>query len=191
MQIYSETENRQVNAFVTKLEDIPGGGTVAVAELTQEVVLDGTPVGVDSDGIYHVVKTAKLTDDVADDATEYPVEKGHNFKVGDVIALSKGAKASTITEIDTTEETFDTLTTSATIGEAGSEGDVIFQAKAATTGTNSVEKYPAVGLVGTGFDVVAGGNHTTDIVVRGTVKESVIVPIHTVIKTALSLIRFV
>jgi hypothetical protein len=191
MQIFKSTENRQVNAFVTKLEDIPGGGVVAAADLTQPEVLDGTPVGVDSNGLFHVVKTAKLTADVTNDATAYPVAKGHNFKVGDVIALKKGAKASAITAINTSEETHDTLTVGATLGEVAATGAVIFQAAAATTGTDSAMKYAPVGLVGTGFSVIPGDNHTTDIVVRGTVKEAVIAPIHADIKAALSLIRFV
>lgn len=191
MQIFKKTENRQVNAFVTKLEDIPGGGAIAVSDLAQAEVLDGTPVGVDNNGMYHVIKTAKLTADVTNVATEYPVAKGHNFKIGDVIALAKGAKASAISAINTSAETHDTLTVTATLGTAATTGKVIFQAAAATTGADSAFKYNPVGLVGTGFDIIPGDNHSSDIVVRGSVKEALIVPIHAEIKSALSLIRFV
>ncbi|MBW6491948.1 MAG: hypothetical protein K0B15_12225, partial [Lentimicrobium sp.] len=147
--------------------------------------------GVDANGLFHVVKTGKLTAAATNVATAYLIAKGHNFKVGDVIALATGAKASTISAIDKTNEAYDTLTVSATLGVAAAEGQIIFQAATATTGTDSAFKYPAVGLIGTGFDVIPTNNHSSDIVVRGTVKEALIAPIHAAIKTALSLIRFV
>lgn len=189
MQVKKTTETRQAIAFATKLEDIQGGGTVAVAELTQPVVYEGTPVGVDANGLYHVVKTAKMQDDAAADATQYPVLKGHNFKVGDFLTTKGGEAAYAITGIDTSNESKDVITVGTTIG-AASEGDVLIQA-AAESADASAEKYKTVGLVGTSFDVIAGDNHTTDIVVRGSVKEALCPPISAEIKAEIPLIRFI
>lgn len=191
MQNFSKSESRVPIAFVTKLEDIPGGATVAVAELTQEAVLEGTPVGVDANGLFHVVKTAKLQAAALIDATGYRVHKGHNFKVGDFIALKTGGKAYAITVIDTAQVDYDTLTVGTSLGLAASIGDVVFQAAAEAATTQSAFKHIPVGLVGTSFDVVATDNNMSDVVVRGSVKSDVIPPIGTYVKALLPLIRFV
>lgn len=191
MQIYKQTEARQSNAFITKLEVIVGGGTIAAKDLNQPIVNEGTPVGVDANGLYHVVKTAKLVSVVANTATDYPVAKGHNFKVGDFLAQKTGGKAYAITAIDTTAEDKDILTVGTTLGLAGAVGDVLIQAKAESATTTSALKYAPVGLVGTSFDVIAGSNHTSDIVVRGSVKASLISPLSAEIKALMPLIRFV
>lgn len=191
MQNYVSKDTRKVDAFVTKLEDIPGGGTVAVTELTQASVEEGTPVGVDSNGLFHVVKTAKVTDAATSSATEYKVAKGHNLKVGEFIALKTGGKAYAISAIDTSEADYDTITVGTTLGLAAAAGDVIFQAAAESATTTSAFKYTPIGLTGTGFDVVSGNNHTSDIVVRGTVKKDVAAPSGAYVQAALPLIRFV
>ncbi len=191
MQNFKKTENRIPIAFVTKLEDIPGGGTIAVAALTQEVVLEGTPVGVDSNGLFHVVKTAKMQAVATDAAVTYKVLKGHNFKVGDFLAAKTGGKAYAITAIDTSEADYDTLTVGTTLGIALVAGDVLIEAAAQATATQSAFKYTPIGLVGTGFDIVEGNNHLSDIVVRGSVKADVIVPTGSYVQALLPLIRFV
>lgn len=66
-----------------------------------------------------VLKTARLTDSAADDATDYKVEKGHLFAVGD----NFGGKE--ISDIDTSNADYDTITVSATIGSALSAGEVV------------------------------------------------------------------
>lgn len=189
MQVKKTTETRALIAFATKLEDIQGGGTVAIADLAQAVVNEGTPLGVDANGIYHVVKTAKMQADAAADATTYAVLKGHNFKVGDFVTKAAGAAAYAITAIDTTNEAKDVITVGTTLG-AASEGDILIHA-AAESADASVAKHKTIGLVGTGFDVIAGDNHTTDIVVRGSVKEALCPPITAAIKAEIPLIRFI
>jgi hypothetical protein len=191
MQNYVSKDVRKVNAFITKLEDIPGGGVIVASELTQSSVEEGTPVGVDSNGLYHVVKTAIVTEQAANDATAYKVGKGHNFKVGDFIASKTGAKAYAITSINTSETDYDTLNVGTTLGVIVAVNEVLIQAAGQSATTTSAFKYPPVGLTGTGFDIVASNNHTSDIVVRGSVKKDVIVPTGTFVQAALPLIRFV
>lgn len=191
MQIFKKTEARQTNAFITKLEVIVGGGTIAVKDLSQPIVNEGTPVGVDANGLYHVVKTAKLVADVTNVATDYPVAKGHNFKIGDFLAQKTGGKAYAISSIDTTAEDRDILTVGTTLGLAGVIGDVIIQASAESATTTSALKHSPIGLIGTSFDVIEGDNHLSDIVVRGSVKEALISPLSAEIKALMPLIRFV
>lgn len=191
MQNYSSKDTRRVGAFVTKIEDIPGGGVVAVADLTQKSVEEGTPVGIDSNGLYHVTKLAILSDDAANDATDYYVDKGHNFKVGDILAAEVGKKAYPITNIDASDVDKDKLTVATTLGVAFTAGAIVFQALAQSATTTSALKFNPVGLVGTGFDIVENDNHTSDIVVRGTIKKEVAPILGSLVEAALPLIRIV
>lgn len=87
LKIDRKKDNRVIRAFTHKVADIPNGITVSADDLTQKVLHEGTPVGKDENGLYHVVKVAVLTDDATNSATTYTVKKGHNFKVGDVLML--------------------------------------------------------------------------------------------------------
>jgi len=191
MQNSQTTETRTVLVFDKKLEDIPGGVTLAIADLAQASVAPGTPVGKDSNGLYHVVKTAKAQANATNSATAIKVLKGHNFKVGDFLTTATGKIAYAISAITTTNADYDTLTVGTTLGVAITAGDILIQAAAEATGDTSTQKYTAIGLTGTYLDVVSGDNHLVDVIVRGTVREAAIVPIHSVIKTSLSHIRFV
>lgn len=191
MQNSQTTETRSVLVFDKKMEDIPGGATLAIADLAQASVAPGTPVGKDSNGLYHVVKTAKAQANAANNAVAYKVLKGHNFKVGDFLTTAAGKKAYAISAITTTNADYDTLTVGTTLGVAVTAGDVLIQATAEAADDTSTQKYAAIGLTGTYVEVVSGGNHLVDVIVRGTVREAAIVPIHADMKTAMSHIRFV
>jgi len=191
MQVFSKSENRSTVNWESKLEGVPGGITVAVVDLSQALVSDGTPVGKDTNGLYHVVKTARVKTDTGASDAVYPVEKGHNFKKGDFVTNKLGAKAYAITAIDASAADKDVITLGTTLGVAVKAGDVLFEAKAESATTTSAFKYEPWGMVGTSFDVVIGDNHLTDCVVRGSVRESNIPPIHADIKARLPLIRFV
>lgn len=192
LQFTKTTETPGKSPFISNLETLPGGVTVAIADLVETTVKAGTPIGLDSGtGLYHVVKTAEAQDAATSSATDYKVLKGHNFKVGNFLTSALLKKAFAITSITTTETDYDTLTLGTTLGVAIAEGDVLIEATAQATGNTSAYKYTPVGLVGSDFDVVSGANHLTDCVVRGSVIESMIVPISSDIKTTLSHIRFV
>jgi len=88
------------------LEDIPGGGVIEPDDFKSDTteLEEGAIVGADSDGIYHLVKTAKI---VADGSSSAPrIELEHELVVGDFI--SDGV---VVLEIDTVTEgtTYDTL----------------------------------------------------------------------------------
>lgn len=145
---------KRSRAFTHNLADIPGGVGIDTSELTQITIAEGTPVGKDANGLFHVIKTAELTANAANDATTYTVKKGHNFKVGDFIMLKTNGKSYAITSIATNQSNADAddITVGTTLGVAAEAGEIILQAaKAGASGSDF--KYAPVGLINTGYDV--------------------------------------
>lgn len=201
LKIDRKKDNRVIRAFTHKLADIPNGITVSAADLTQKVLHEGTPVGKDENGLYHVVKVAVLSADATNTATAYTVKKGHNFKVGDVVMLATGSKAYTITEIATNandatsddltvDTTSDDLTVDTTLGTAAKAGDSLYlAAKAGASG--SAFKYAPVALVGESYDVDELSNHIVNAWTIGQIRESNIPPIGAEVKAKLTGIQFI
>lgn len=192
LKIDRKKDNRVIRAFTHKLADIPNGITVFAADLTQKVLHEGTPVGKDENGLYHVVKVAVLSADATNTATAYTVKKGHNFKVGDVVMLATGSKAYTITEIATNADdaTSDDLTVDTTLGTAAKAGDSLYlAAKAGDSG--SAFKYAPVALVGESYDVDELSNHIVNAWTIGQIRESNIPPIGAEVKAKLTGIQFI
>ena len=192
LKIDRKKDNRVIRAFTHKLADIPNGITVSAADLTQKVLHEGTPVGKDENGLYHVVKVAVLSADATNTATAYTVKKGHNFKVGDVVMLATGSKAYTITEIATNADdaTSDDLTVDTTLGTAAKAGDSLYlAAKAGASG--SAFKYAPVALVGESYDVDELSNHIVNAWTIGQIRESKIPPIGAEVKAKLTGIQFI
>lgn len=192
LKIDRKKDNRVIRAFTHKLADIPNGITVSAADLTQKVLHEGTPVGKDENGLYHVVKVAVLSADATNTATAYTVKKGHNFKVGDVVMLATGSKAYTIKEIATNADdaTSDDLTVDTTLGTAAKAGDSLYlAAKAGASG--SAFKYAPVALVGESYDVDELSNHIVNAWTIGQIRESNIPPIGAEVKAKLTGIQFI
>lgn len=192
LRIEKKKDNRVIRAFTHKLADIPNGITVSAADFTQKVLHEGTPVGKDANGLYHVVKVAVLTADATNTATIYTVKKGHNFKVGDVVMLAPGAKAYTITVIATNADnaTSDDITVDTTLGAAAKAGAAIYEAaKAGASG--SAFKYEPVALVGESYDVEALGNHIVNAWTIGQIRESNIPAVGAEVKAKLTGIQFI
>lgn len=192
LKIDRKKDNRVIRAFTHKLADIPNGITVSAADLTQKVLHEGTPVGKDENGLYHVVKVAVLSAAATDTATAYTVKKGHNFKVGDVVMLATGSKAYTITVIATNADdtTSDDLTVDTTLGTAAKAGDSLYlAAKAGASG--SAFKYAPVALVGESYDVDELSNHIVNAWTIGQIRESNIPPIGAEVKAKLTGIQFI
>lgn len=186
LRIDRKKDNRVIRAFTHKLADIPNGITVSAADLTQKVLHEGTPVGKDENGLYHVVKVAVLSADATNTATAYTVKKGHNFKVGDVVMLATGSKAYTITGIATnaSDATSDDLTVDTTLGTAAKAGNAIYNAaKAGASG--SAFKYEPIALVGESYDVEALSNHIVNAWTIGQIRESNIPPVGSAVKAKL------
>ncbi len=192
LKIDRKSDSRVIRAFTHKLADIPGGVTVSAAALTQLKLAEGTPIGKGANGLYNVVKCAKLTAEAANDATAYVVLKGHNFKVGEFIALKEGGKAYVITAIATnaSDATSDDITVGTTLGLVAAVGDFVYQAAAQSTSTTSALKYTPIALVGESYDV-DGSNLLVNACTFGQVKEANIPPIGSVIKAKLSHILFI
>lgn len=192
LKIDRKKDNRVIRAFTHKLADIPNGITVSAADLTQKVLHEGTPVGKDKNGLYHVVKVAVLSAAATNSATAYTVKKGHNFKVGDVVMLATGSKAYTITVIATNADdtTSDDLTVDTTLGAAAKAGDSLYlAAKAGASG--SAFKYAPVALVGESYDVDELSNHIVNAWTIGQIRESNIPPIGAEVKAKLTGIQFI
>ena len=187
MQNYHKDESPLAKVFLSKLEVSPGGVTVAVKDLNVSRVSAGTPIGADSNGLYHVVKTAKIQ--ATGSGTSYKLVKGHNFKVGDILA-SKAGKGYAIQSINTSNPEYDEVKVGTTLDTLNT-GDVVFEGNT-SSGSGVTFKYQPKALVGTTFDVLAGDNHLKDAVLRGTVIEKNIanVPFSKEIKDALSHIIF-
>ena len=186
LRIDRKKDNRVIRAFTHKLADIPNGITVSAADLTQKVLHEGTPVGKDENGLYHVVKVAVLADDATNSATTYTVKKGHNFKVGDVLMLASGKAAYAITAIATNsgDANKDDLTVDTTLGTAAKAGDAIYNAaKAGASG--SAFKYEPIALVGESYDVEALSNHIVNAWTIGQIRESNIPPVGSAVKAKL------
>lgn len=146
-------------SWVRMLADIPNGGSVDTGELGGDMLLDGTPVSFDTtDGLYHVVKTAKVHETAGATATDYKVAKGSHLKVGDTIY--NGETGYAITAIDKTNASYDKITVGTTLG-AATAGDIL------VVGSATV-----VGLVSGHKAVVSGENLDIAVGVMGTVRSA-------------------
>ena len=102
LKIKRQSDTRIVHACTHNVADIPNGVTVKSAELIPGTILkEGTAIGLGADGLYHVVKTAKVTEAVGSSGTSIKVAKGHHFKAGDYVMSALNGKAYAITAIDT------------------------------------------------------------------------------------------
>lgn len=186
-------DNRVVRCFTHKLADISGGVNISTTDLTQDTLPEGTPIGKDSTGLYHVVKVAVLAAAATATATTYTVRKGHNFKVGDFVMLTTGAKSYAISSIadNATNAAYDDITVGTTLGKAAAIGDTLVQA-AAESASASAFKYEPQALTGEGYNVRKGENIFANAVLIGVVKVAALVnPIPVVVQNALKGILYV
>ena len=195
MYVESSNDTERPLMLEKVLEDIPGGGTIEKDDFkaaTSEMK-EGAILGIDSNKLYHPVKTAKLYEAATDSATAYKVDKNHEFKVGDFIMdAAKTSKAYAITVIDTSNADYDTLTVGTSLGVALADNTVMVQANAeAATAATGVFKYTPEGIAMNSVDLTKT-NLGCGILVRGTVIESLLpYPVDSNIKSLLPLIRFV
>jgi len=189
--IQRKKDVRQVPAFTHKLADIPNGVTVNSSELASSILQEGTPIGKDANGLYHVVKVAILT---AANTTGvvYTIKKGHYFKVGNFVMSATGAKAYAITSIATnaTDATSDDITLGTTIGTA-SKGACLYEAAAESATTTSAFKYDAMALVGESYDVEQLTNHLVNAITIGQIRESNIKAVGALVKAKVPGILFI
>ncbi len=188
-----ESEFQYAPGIEKIIEDVQGGGTIARAELKK--IIDELPplviVGKDTNGLYHVVKTAKVHAAVTAEATTVQVEKKHLFAIGETLTiggdLSKAADV--ITAIDKSNASFDTITLSGAIGTAAA-GDVIVLVSAKAAAKAATFKYTPVAITMNKVNTTVA-NQQSGLLVRGTVNASVMpYPADEAIKALLKFIIF-
>ena len=83
LKIDRKQDKRVVHACTHMLADIPNGVTVCSSELVAGGILqEGTVLGgKDAAGLYHVVKTARLTETATATTKAYKVAKGHHLSL--------------------------------------------------------------------------------------------------------------
>nr|DAW29487.1 MAG TPA: Head fiber protein [Caudoviricetes sp.] len=161
MTVQRRKETRFPSVIMHKVADVRGGVSVQTKELGGKYLLEGTVLSAPIDGICHVVKVAKINEDVAASGVAIKVEKGHHFVVGDILCAKLGNKATTITAIDASDKSVDTLTIKAALGEL-KKGAFVFLAEKESADTKSALKYAPFAINGTTKPVVAGDNLDTD-----------------------------
>ena len=185
LTIKRKEDKRVVHACTHNLADIPNGVTVKSAELVSGSILkEGTAIGMGSDGLYHVEKTALVVENVAASGTSVKIAKGSHFKVGDFVMSAVNGKAYAITAIDTTNATYDTITLGTAIGEIVKNA-IIMLADGEHASSGAAFKFAPKALTGDSYDVEALSNHLVSAVTIGQFKESVIPPINDAILGAL------
>lgn len=186
LTIKRKQDNRVVKSILHRVADIPGGVTVSVASLGGSVLFEGTPIGVGSNGLFKVCKTAQIITDATNAATTYDVAKGHHFKVGDRFATAS-CNGQVISAIDKSDSTKDVITVGTTLGAAITAGTCAFESSA---GNKTLAVVPSA-IVGSNQDVVAESNLFVDAWVIGVVKDSNAPIVNTGIKDALKGIIYV
>ena len=171
------------------IEDVIGGGTIDRRNLRNALFngksLDELPpivivVKDPETGLYHVLKTALVSEAAAADAIAYKVTKNHLFGVGDFV-----------TAIDKSNAEFDTITLEATIG-AAAKGQVLVQAKDKQAAKAAKLPYDGELVVTMNKVDLTVANQQSGLLVRGTVNESCMpFPVDKDLKVLMSFIRFV
>lgn len=149
LHIERKKDNRVVKCILHRVADIPGGVTVKVSTLGGTALFEGTPIGVDANGLYAVCKTAQIITKAEAGVTTYEVAKGHHFKIGDRFATAD-CNGQTITAIDKTDAAKDIITVEAALSESEiAAGTCAFE----SSGANKTLKVAPVAIAGSNEDV--------------------------------------
>ncbi|HUV00441.1 MAG TPA: hypothetical protein VMW32_05730 [Bacteroidales bacterium] len=134
----SKSEETQYNPVFKNIhEDVPGGGTLKVADLKTATTEIGAGAIVGEDGstarLYHLIKTAIVQATLSAGGTSLRVTKAHEFKAGEFI--TNGQVSTAIVSITTTETAYDTIVLTAALDPAENiaAGTVLYQGSAETT----------------------------------------------------------
>lgn len=186
LQIKRKNDQRVVKCILHRVADIPGGVTVQSSNLGGSALFEGTPIGVGSNGLYAVHKTAQIITAAEATATTYEVAKGHHFQVGDRFATSS-CNGQTITAIDKTDPAKDVITVGTTLGAAIKAGETAFE----SSGANKAFKVTPFAIVGSNFDVLPGENVFVDAWVIAVVREANAPAVNDTSKASLKNIAYV
>ena len=140
MNVRRSKDSKLPKVFEHKVADVRGGVGVAVDELGDDYLLEGTPISRPENGLCHVVKTAEITEALTAEATEVKVKKFHHFKEDDFVMLTVGAKAVKVTKVNRKAQSHDIITLESALGQA-EKGKHLLLAKAAAESNTSELKY--------------------------------------------------
>lgn len=184
------------------IEDVIGGGTIARLDLRNALfngrALDELPpiVIVLNDpetGLYHVLKTAAISEAAAENATAYKVAKNHLFGIGDFATVGGelAGASEKIIAIDKSSAGYDLITLEATIG-AATKGMVLVQAKDKQAAGSAVLPYDGEAVLTMNKVDLTVANQQSGLLVRGTVNGSCMTfPIDKGLKALMPFIRLV
>lgn len=196
MNVVKSTEYQYMPFIVKELEDHVGGVSIVLTDLRTDVgvVPPGAFIGIDADGKGHVLKSAALLADAANNATTLRIPKTHQFKTGMFVTSKdkESVKAYAITGIDTTNAAYDTITVGTTLGVALVTGDNLVEVKAedAVGGAGEV-MYTPVGISKREI-ITTGSTASVGVLVRGTVNvANMAFGAPKAFKDSLPLVRFV
>ena len=202
MFLKKEREFQYHPAIIKMLEDIVGGGTIARADL-RTAIFDGQPLdelppfcvaGRDENGVWHVVKTALVTEDVVENAKAIKVAKNHLFAVGDFVTVGGDLDGASdkITAIDKSNAAYDLITLAATIGAAVAGKVLVGVAEKATAGSAVMTVDDSELVITINKVDLTVANQSTGLMVRGTISEgNMPFPLDDGLKAKMPLIRFV
>lgn len=191
LKIDRKKDTRTARALTHNLADIPNGVTVSAADLVAGGILpEGGYIGADEAGLYHLIKTAKLTEAATKTATTYKVAKGHHFKPGDFIASDAGAQSQKIDAIDSASDpTFDTITVGTTLGVDIAAGAALVQV--AAVAAKAAFKYTPKAVIGDAYKVEALSNHLCAAVTHGQFKAALCPPAPAGLRALLPTVTFI
>lgn len=183
------------------IEDVTGGGTIGRASLRGALFnghpLDELPpiviVMKDEDGVYCVLKTARVSEAVVEGAETIKVAKNHLFAVGDFVTVGgdlQGA-SNAIAAIDKSNKGYDLITLAATIG-AASKDAVLVAAKDGQDAGKATLPYDGETVLTMSKVDLTVANQQCGLLVRGTVNQACMpFPIDKGLRALMPFIRFV
>lgn len=186
LRIERKKDSRLSKCILHRVADIPGGVTVSTAGLGGAVLSEGTPIGKGSNGLYAVCKTAKVLTKAEASATNYEVNKGHLFNVGDRFATDK-ANGKTIKSIDKSDAAKDVITLDASLGVEVKVGSCAFE----SAGDNKNLKVEPIAVTGSSYDIAKGDNIFVDAWLHAVVSEGNAPAVNDTIKSALKCVSYV
>ena len=196
MQNFKSTDTERNLAIELILEDVPGGGPIAISDLptAQTELKAGTLVAEDSSGKWHVSKTALVQGACpASGFTTIMVYNNHTFKAGDLLGTASGIGASgvRITSV-AASGAYDVITVGTSMSAVLPASGILIESSTSGFPNTITFRYPPTAITTNSIDTTASGNPGAGLVVRGRVRESEMpYPINKNVKDLLPLIRFV
>ena len=196
MQITSSTDSERNLAIELILEDIPGGGVIESDDFkaASTGMAAGALVDIDSDGIWHLTKTAMVLNAVGATGTgglTLRVYQNHEFKVGDLVTIpANTATGFGITSITASGTVCDVVTLASAINVAIPASGLIIEG--ATSGFYGGGFRYSPTAIATNTVDLRNENTGCGLMVRGRVRQGELpYVVDSTLKALFPLIRFV